>query len=478
MSINFSPEIESFIKHFIKELNESNVAIFAGAGLSVPAGYVDWKNLLRPLADDLNIDIEREHDLVSLAQYHMNANGRYRLNQQLLDEIGVSKEPTENHKILARLPINTFWTTNYDKLNEKALEEAGKIVDVKYTNNQLATTRKGRNAVLYKMHGDIDHADLAVITKDDYEEYPTKFGPFINALSGDLISKTFLFLGFSFTDPNLDYVMSRIRINFKKNQRQHFCMFKRVNRANFSTEDDYIYAKTKQELVIKDLERFSVKTLLVDSYPEITEILIKIEKVYRQKTIFFSGSAQEFGNWEQSKVEGFLSRLGEILIDKDYKISSGIGLGIGNALITGAIKSIYGKHGGNVADFLTMRPFPQFIEEQALRDETWATYRKEMMRYAGISIFFMGNKMQNGGIVNADGVQKEFEIAEKLGLLLIPVGASGYMAEKLWEQVIADRKKYYPNATDKFVEAIKSLGDKVAEPDMLISKIVDVLELA
>jgi hypothetical protein len=100
------------------------------------------------------------------------------------------------------------------------------------------------------------------------------------------------------------------------------------------------------------------------------------------------------------------------------------------------------------------------------------------MRYAGISIFFRGNKMQNGGIVNADGVQKEFEIAEKLGLLLIPVGASGYMAEKLWEQVIADRKKYYPNATDKFVEAIKSLGDKVAEPDMLISKIVDVLELA
>lgn len=35
-----------------------------------------------------------------------------------------------------------------------------------------------------------------------------------------------------------------------------------------------------------------------------------------------------------------------------------------------------------------------------------------------------------------------------------------------------------PAATDKFVEAIKSLGEDVEEPDMLISKLVNVLELA
>jgi SIR2-like domain len=53
------------------------------------------------------------------------------------------------------------------------------------------------------MHGDIDHPDEAVLTKDDYESYHVKMDQFITTLSGDLVSKTFIFIGFSFTDPNL-----------------------------------------------------------------------------------------------------------------------------------------------------------------------------------------------------------------------------------------------------------------------------------
>lgn len=471
-------DIEHFIKQYVKELNENNAAIFAGAGLSIPAGYVDWKNLLRPLADELNIDIDREHDLVSLAQYHLNANGRHRLNQQLLDEIGISKTSTKNHEILSRLPISTYWTTNYDKLIERSLEDVGKIADVKYTNNQLATTKKKRNAIVYKMHGDIDHPDSAVITKDDYERYANEHGPYINALTGDLISKTFLFIGFSFTDPNLDYIMSRIRINFKENQRQHFCIFKSCDQNDYENIEDFEYARIKQQLVIKDLERFSVKTLLVNNYSEITDILQKIEKSYRCNTIFFSGSAHEFGNWEQNKVEHFVSRLGEILIDKQYKISSGIGLGIGNALITGAISSIYSKHGGDISDYLIMRPFPQFIEDAEVRDKTWEKYRYDVIGYAGIALFFMGNKIVSGSVVDADGVKKEFEIAKKLGLLVIPIGASGYMSETLWKTVMDDQDKYYPNASSDFLSSIQSLGEYVEEPEMLISKIIKTIELA
>ena len=130
MAASHTHPIDIFVREFVKELNENNAAILAGAGLSVPAGYVNWKRLLSPLAEELGVDIEREHDLVSLAQYHNNANGRGKLNQQLMDEIGVSREPTDNHKLLARLPISTYWTTNYDKLIEKALDQSGKIPDV------------------------------------------------------------------------------------------------------------------------------------------------------------------------------------------------------------------------------------------------------------------------------------------------------------------------------------------------------------
>jgi len=297
---------ELFIQRFLSELEEDNVAIFAGAGLSSAAGYVNWKELLRPLAEDLSLDIDEEQDLVGVAQYYYNENGRNRISQQLLDEIATAKQPTSNHQILSRLPIKTYWTTNYDKLVEKSLEDVDKIVDVKYTINHLAITKKKRDAIVYKMHGDIDHPDSAVLTKDDYEKYPLKMKPYITALSGDLVSKTFLFLGFSFTDPNLDYIMSRVKAYFEEHQRQHYCIFKQCNESEFEAVEAYENAKIKQALLIKDLDRFQIKTILVESYTDITDILYKIERVFRRKTVFLSGSAHEFAPFIQSDVESFL----------------------------------------------------------------------------------------------------------------------------------------------------------------------------
>lgn len=470
-------EQELFIQRFLSELEENNVAIFAGAGLSSSAGYVNWKELLRPLADELNLNIDEEQDLVGVAQFYLNENGRNRISQQLMDEISTAKQPTENHEILARLPIKTYWTTNYDKLIEKSLDDANKIVDVKYTNNHLAITKKKRDAIVYKMHGDIDHPDSAVLTKDDYERYALKMKPYITALSGDLVSKTFLFLGFSFTDPNLDYIMSRVRVYFEEHQRQHYCIFKECNQAEFDTPQLYENAKIKQALLIKDLARFQVKTVLVKNYSDITEILNRIERKFRRKTIFLSGSAHEFSPFNQPDVESFLCLLGKVLIEKNYKISSGIGLGIGNAFITGAIQGVYEHHNGHISDYLNMKPFPQYIEDKAARDDTWKKYRNEMIGSAGIAIFFMGNKVVGGQTVIADGVKKEFEIAHELGVALIPVGCSGYMAKELWDEVMADISKYYDETNNDLINAINELGVEVEKPEQLISKIINVIDL-
>ncbi|WP_198422679.1 SIR2 family protein [Aeromonas media] len=177
------PQRKRLISTLLNDLAEDNLAIFAGAGLSAPAGFVSWTELLRPIAEDLELEIEKETDLVALAQYHCNSNlaNRGKLNQLLINKLSDDVEITENHKILARLPISTYWTTNYDKLIEKSLTEAGKISDTKYRVKQLSFTKRGRDAVVYKMHGDIDNPDEAVITKDDYENYHVKMQPFINA---------------------------------------------------------------------------------------------------------------------------------------------------------------------------------------------------------------------------------------------------------------------------------------------------------
>ncbi len=74
-------------------------------------------------------------------------------------------------------------------------------------------TLSDRDAVVYKMHGDVSQVHKAVITRDDYEKYELTHSLFTTALQGDSVSKTFLFIGFSFNDPNLNYILSRIRIS-------------------------------------------------------------------------------------------------------------------------------------------------------------------------------------------------------------------------------------------------------------------------
>ncbi len=196
--------VDYFVQEYLKSLDEGAAAIFAGAGLSKPSGYVDWKELMRDIADELGLSVDQESDLISVAQYHVNKfSSRAKLNSLLIEEFTKDTRPSENHKLLAKLPIDTIWTTNYDALIEDAFREAGKRVDKKTTTPNLAQTKVNRDVVIYKMHGDIEQPQDAVLTKDDYEMYDQSRQLFSTMLQGDLISKTFLFLGFSFDDPNI-----------------------------------------------------------------------------------------------------------------------------------------------------------------------------------------------------------------------------------------------------------------------------------
>src|SRR5580704_8504754 len=223
----------TFVREYTRELHNKNAAVFAGAGLSMASGYVDWKGLLRNVIQDLGLDPDKEHDLVTLAQYHCNQAGgsKTSLTQTIFDHFKPTKTPTPNHRLLASLPIHTYWTTNYDKLIEKALEEAKKVPDVKYTLKHLSVTRLDRDVSVYKMHGDVDHPADAIISKDDYEAYPLKMSAFVSALRGDLVEKTFVFIGFSFTDPNIDFILSRVRVQYEKHQRHHYCIQKTVSKS-------------------------------------------------------------------------------------------------------------------------------------------------------------------------------------------------------------------------------------------------------
>ena len=139
MFSGIKPSGQLTLGNYIKALNNGDAAVFAGAGLSASSGCVNWKQLLGEIAEELQLDIEKESDLVAIAQYYYNKNGsnRTRLNDIIKDAFQTGKNPNVNHNILARLPVSTYWTTNYDRLIEKALLEQGKTPDIKKDNRQL-----------------------------------------------------------------------------------------------------------------------------------------------------------------------------------------------------------------------------------------------------------------------------------------------------------------------------------------------------
>lgn len=473
-------DIELFIDTFTKELLENNAAVFIGAGLSVPRGYVDWKGLLKPLADELEIEIEDVNDLVSLAQYYCNekCGNRYKINQLIFDEFNRQTKQGINHKILARLPIDTYWTTNYDSLIEDSLREEGKNPDVKYTVEQLALTKPNRDAIVYKMHGDKEHPSKAVVIKDDYESYHINYAPFINALAGDLVSKTFLFLGFGFSDPNLDYVLSRVRITFNNNQRTHYCILREITKEKYEGKSEYFeFEKRKQELFIRDLQRFNIQTLLVDDYSEITQILKTIEENINRKNIFISGSAYTFAPYEKDIAEEFIRELSKEIIKNDFNIISGIGLGLGDLVVSGALEEIYSKNSRIDNNRLLLRPFPQKVSSDTDRDELWDKYRRDMISRAGITIILFGNKIEDGNLVDAGGVYKEFLIAKEKGNLIVPVGATGHMAKVIWNKVNDNFEEYYPNCSEEGKKLFQNLNDPKMSSEELIDLILEFINL-
>lgn len=467
--------VNAFCRKYARDMADGTVAIFAGAGLSAPAGFVDWKSLLAPFANELDLDIERESEhLVRFAQFSLNhkMGNRAHLNEALISAFPSMTNPSLNHEILARLPIETYWTTNYDKLIEKALEGARKNTDVKHIDSQLPTTKPKRDAVVYKMHGDAEHPNEAVLTRDDYESYAHKHMGFVNALVGDLTGKTFLFIGFSFTDPNLDHVLSQLRLRYQNAQREHFCLMKVPNRDNFKSEEDFVYAKARHRHFVADLKRYNVTALEIDDFKQITEVLLTIEKHYRRRLIFVSGSASNFDPWGETAVNAFFRDLGSILIDNQFQIVSGFGLGVGNSLISGAIEKAYANRNINLDNFLQVRPFPRDIADPKERAAIWERYRKELLSLPGIALFFFGNKEVKGEIVSADGVRKEFEIAVAQGVASIPVGATGSMAAELSAEMLANSA----DLSSAHVRSLNLLQTPVDNLHVLLQPVIDAVK--
>lgn len=462
------------INYIVNCLEHKSLSIFLGSGMSFDACGLDWKTLVEPY---ISLLPGNDSDQIKGLQYYVTQNK--------VDPIDFKKEIAEKftglefdsrHEILAKLPIRNYWTTNFDTLIEDALKNSHEKRDVMTTNDSFITAEERRDNVVYKLHGDVNEPKGIVILQDDYDCYEVSHCNYIIALGNELATNNMLFLGYSFSDPDINNILRILKIRASATQ-THLLILKRAPKDK----------ELAQKYWVDEMIKKGIITCLIDEYTEVEEILKRVYKKYMSRKIFISGSScGDYGKFTADEAHQLLYNLGYKLIEdfkfQDINLISGYGLGIGPDLVEGAAEAV----ANNDLDFgkkILIYPFPKAYygihsEDRSLElEEHFGHYREKMIDKCGIAFFLFGNKKdKNGNVISADGVVKEFEIAHKQGKYVFPIGSTGWASKVLADRVLANYADY--NNTSPTVEKLyRELNLPNIAADEIIEKICSIIDL-
>lgn len=440
-----------YLDQIAGQMKQGDISVFAGAGLSVASGYVDWKKLLEPISKQLRLNANI--DLTEIAQYYKNKYERQGLNSLVFNEFDKVPKNNENVNWLAKMPISEFWTTNYDDVIEQSVKKEGKNVQVIVKQEDFKYHKTGREVTIYKMHGDKDSPDDVVLTKEDYQNYDSTRGVFTKLLSVELIRRTFLFIGFSFNDPNMERILSIAKQSLKgKSPQTHYCFMRKIqltdyldekNKLNHENIKKYIQDKNYQELRINAMAKYGILTILVNDYEEITLMLRYLYNNYITNNVFVSGginpeTLSDYGNFDMERdtnsnlgpAENFLTLLGKALIDNNFHIYTGFGAGVGNYILSGVLLSDKNKY-TNIGIINNEIHISSLVEVDNL---TKKRIREKMIGQCSSSIIVFGYGNEDSG------TYEEYEIAEKAGKYIVPIKKTGFAAENIYEKLKKQKK--------------------------------------
>jgi hypothetical protein len=289
------------------------------------------------------------------------------------------------------------------------------------------------------------------------------------------VNKTLLFLGFSFTDPHLDYMLGHLRSLLEDSKREHFAVMRKTrlnthNKDRVKARKVFEYELNKQALQIEDLQRYSIHTHLIDSFDDVTGILEEIESRYYLRNIFVSGSAHEFGDFGEDRARDLCMHLGERLMAEDYRLISGMGLKVGDYLVKGALLKLYETGTPAVENHLTLRPFPRNLPAEVNEGEFNAKYRRDMIAKCGFAIFIAGTSRSH---LESEGVLQEYEIAKALKKIPIPIGATGFAARRIWEMMKPEIADIYGDAVP--ARTFKQLNEPGLTNEQLLNVVFEII---
>jgi SIR2-like domain len=442
----------NLVETYGRAILSGNAAVFIGAGLSLAAGYPDWSALLAPIQKRCKIPYHPDLPLVAEYITHDLANGgRPALESHILTTFAaVTPTPTPSHQHLRSLAINEIWTTNYDPVIEAAIPEAVVVASDKTIHN-IASRRRA----IIKMHGSIAPSGTweqpPVITRSDYELYESRHPRTWTVLRSSYMSRTMLFLGFSFSDPNIEILLRLARTLGTATGDRHVAVLKAPSGG---TADELL----QHALRINDLEKSGITVCEIDGHDEIPEILAELVLRTRPEHLFIAGSAGIPGatTTDEDAVLGpWCAALANTMVDEPgWTISS---LGGRASWLTTRDVAVTRRKEGNYDPSKLLIHFRGKDEPPVVPDDRVGTSIYSDLTREQLVPSVLDDCRALIAICGGTRTTEEIEWALNRNVAVIPLAASGGAAHAYWETNKAAPPNIGSRATDPATWAL--LGD-------------------
>ena len=236
--------VNSYINDIAKRLHNPSqygpASVMVGAGFSKNAINIDenvlpldWEELAAKMYESLyyapSLDADKSKwelnkvkktsgkNVLKLAEEYKVVFGRNKLDKFIEENINDDKFiPGKLHEKLLELNWNDVFTTNYDTLLEKTIQNIAKRKNYKIILNQNDLLGSTRPRII-KLHGSIPNSKPYIICEEDYRTYPIKYAPFVNTVQQSMLETQLCLIGFSGDDPNFLNWLGWLRDNMGDN---------------------------------------------------------------------------------------------------------------------------------------------------------------------------------------------------------------------------------------------------------------------
>jgi len=200
----------------VSKIFSGRCVLFLGSGASLAAGAPSATSLTEKLSNKYLDGKHKDRSLAKVASYVEQKPG---IGRRELLELVISQlkdlEVTEAHKKLINFPWASIFTTNYEELIEKSFEKTSREDSfVKLTKSTDIPKQELNKTLLVKLHGCISdpfsQEAPIVITEDDLANSEKNRKALLDLLKWQRYSHTFLFIGYSFGNPNLSKIWEEV----------------------------------------------------------------------------------------------------------------------------------------------------------------------------------------------------------------------------------------------------------------------------